>query len=72
MATTCYQCGLRACGLFKPVSPEELDAIFETLEGQIALRAGAEIVRAGYESPELYTLYSGWAFGHKTLADGRR
>jgi CRP-like cAMP-binding protein len=72
MATSCYQCALRACGLFKPVTPEELDTIFHMLEGQIALQAGAEIVRAGDESPELYTLYSGWAFRYKMLADGRR
>jgi CRP-like cAMP-binding protein len=72
MATSCYQCGLRACGLFKPVTPEELDTIFNMLEGQIALKAGADIVRAGDESPELYTLYSGWAFRYKTLPDGRR
>jgi CRP-like cAMP-binding protein len=72
MATSCYQCRLRACGLFKPVTPEELDTIFNMLEGQIALKAGADIVRAGDESPELYTLYSGWAFRYKTLPDGRR
>jgi CRP-like cAMP-binding protein len=34
--------------------------------------AGAEIIRAGDDSPELYTLYSGWAFRFKTLPDGRR
>ena len=65
MATACYQCGLRACGLFKPVSLEELDTIFNMLDGQIALKAGDE-------SPELYTLYSGWAFRYKTLPDGLR
>jgi CRP-like cAMP-binding protein len=41
-------------------------------KGQIALPAAAEIIRAGDESAELYTLYSGWAFRYKTLADGRR
>ncbi len=34
--------------------------------------AGAAIVSAGEDSPELYTLYSGWAFRFKTLPDGRR
>ncbi len=37
-----------------------------------SLPAGAEIIRAGDDSPELYTLYSGWAFRFKTLPDGRR
>ena len=34
--------------------------------------AGAEIIRAGDDCPELYTLYSGWAFRFKMLPDGRR
>jgi CRP-like cAMP-binding protein len=72
MATACYECALRSCGLFKPVTPEELDTIFNMLEKQIARRAGEEIVRAGEESPEIYTLYSGWAFRFKLLPDGRR
>jgi CRP-like cAMP-binding protein len=72
MAMTCYQCGLRACGLFKPITPAELDTIDDLFKGQIALPAAAEIIRAGDESAELYTLYSGWAFRYKTLADGRR
>jgi CRP-like cAMP-binding protein len=58
--------------LFKPITPEELDTIYNMLDGQIALPAGAEIIRAGDESAQLYTLYSGWAFRFKTLPDGRR
>ena len=38
----------------------------------LAAPAGAAIVRAGDDSPELYTLYSGWAFRFKMLPDGRR
>jgi len=72
MATSCYQCALRACGLFKPVDPVELKTIHAMLEDQIALKPGTAIVRAGDDCPELYTLYSGWAFRFKTLADGRR
>lgn len=72
MATRCYQCALRACGVFKPVTPEELATINDILEGQIALSAGDEIIGAGADSPELYTLYSGWAFRFKMLPDGRR
>jgi CRP-like cAMP-binding protein len=34
--------------------------------------AGTEIIRGGDDSPELYTLYSGWAFRFKMLPDGRR
>ncbi len=67
MPTICYECALRACGLFKPVTSDELRSISEVLREQVSLPAGAEIVRAGNDSTELYTLYSGWAFRFKTL-----
>jgi CRP-like cAMP-binding protein len=63
---------LRACGLFRPVTAEELVALNHIKRDHLTAPAGAEIVRAGDESPELYTLYSGWAFRFKTLPDGRR
>jgi CRP-like cAMP-binding protein len=72
MQLTCYECALRACGLFKPVAPEELRFIDEIKREHLLAPAGAEIVRAGDDSPELYTLYAGWAFRFKTLPDGRR
>lgn len=72
MQLSCYQCRLRECGLFKPVTPNELAAIDNLKKQHIKLSAGAEIIRAGEECPELYTLYSGWAFRFKTLPDGRR
>jgi CRP-like cAMP-binding protein len=72
MQVSCFECELRACGLFKPVTPNELGAINDAKRDHIVLPAGAEIIRAGDESPELYTLYAGWAFRYKTLADGRR
>jgi CRP-like cAMP-binding protein len=58
--------------LFKPVTPKELATINDMKKQHIMLPAGAEIIRAGDDSPELYTLYSGWAFRFKTLPDGRR
>jgi CRP-like cAMP-binding protein len=72
MQVSCFECELRACGLFKPVTPNELGAINEVKRDHVVLPAGAEIIRAGDDSPELYTLYSGWAFRYKTLSDGRR
>jgi CRP-like cAMP-binding protein len=58
--------------LFKPVTPQELSAINDIKREHLAAPAGAEIIRAGDDSPDLYTLYSGWAFRFKTLPDGRR
>src|ERR1700733_3242059 len=72
MQVPCFECTLRACGLFKPITPNELGAINEIKRDHLVLPAGAEIVRAGDKSPELYTLYSGWAFRFKMLPDGRR
>jgi CRP-like cAMP-binding protein len=72
MQLSCDRCALRKCGLFKPVTSEELATIDEIKKEHLVLPAGAEIIRAGEESPRLFTLYSGWAFRFKTLPDGRR
>jgi CRP-like cAMP-binding protein len=72
MHLPCNECALRACGLFKPVTVEELNAINQIKRDHLLVHAGGEIIRAGDEAPELYTLYSGWAFRFKTLPDGRR
>jgi len=72
MQLSCHQCALRAYGLFKPVTADELATINDMKKRHLQLPAGAEIIRAGDDSPELFTLYSGWAFRFKTLSDGRR
>jgi CRP-like cAMP-binding protein len=72
MQLPCYECALRACGLFKPITPEELSSINQLKREHLLVPAGGEIIHAGNEAPELYTLYTGWAFRFKTLPDGRR
>jgi CRP-like cAMP-binding protein len=72
MQLSCYECALRACGLFKPVTAAELQTIDEMKKEHLLVSAGAEIIRAGESAPELFTLYSGWAFRFKMLPDGRR
>jgi CRP-like cAMP-binding protein len=72
MRVSCFECGLRACGLFKPVTSDEIARINAIKRAHLALPAGTEIIRANDESFELYTLYSGWAFRFKILPDGRR
>ncbi len=72
MRVNCFECALRACGLFKPISENELAVINGIKSDHLTVAAGSEIIRAGEDSPELYTLYSGWAFRFKTLPDGRR
>jgi CRP-like cAMP-binding protein len=72
MRVSCFECALRACGLFKPVSQTELAFINDMKRDHLVLPAGRQIIRAGRDSDDLYTLYSGWAFRFKTLPDGRR
>jgi CRP-like cAMP-binding protein len=72
MRVSCFECALRACGLFKPVSQNELAVINDIKREHLALPAGSEIIRAGQDSAQVYTLYAGWAFRFKMLPDGRR
>jgi len=72
MHVSCFECALRGCGLFRPVSQNELAVINDIKRDHLALRAGTAIIRAEQDSPELYTLYAGWAFRFKNLPDGRR
>ena len=69
---SCVDCLLRRqCG-FTPVTPEQL-ACIESFRSDIALvRAGRAVVPEHRASAKLFTLYSGWAFRYKSLADGRR
>jgi CRP-like cAMP-binding protein len=72
MQLSCDECALRACGFFKPITANELGAIKGIKRDHLVLKAGTEIIHVGDESPEIYTLYSGWAFRFKMLPDGRR
>jgi CRP-like cAMP-binding protein len=72
MQVPCYECALRACGLFKRVTDEELSSIDEIKREHLQMAAGEEIIRIGDAAPEVYTLYAGWAFRYKMLPDGRR
>jgi CRP-like cAMP-binding protein len=72
MRVSCFECALRACGLFKPVSQTELAVINEIKREHLSVPAESKIIRPGQDSSELYTLYAGWAFRFKMLPDGRR
>jgi CRP-like cAMP-binding protein len=72
MRVSCFECALRARGLFKPVTPTELRSINDIKRDHLTLPGGTEIIHANEDCPVLYTLYSGWAFRFKTLPDGRR
>ncbi|MGI8569188.1 MAG: Crp/Fnr family transcriptional regulator [Methylocella sp.] len=54
------------------MTPAELSFINDIKSGHLTLPAGTEIIHADDDNPDLYTVYSGWAFRFKTLPDGRR
>jgi CRP-like cAMP-binding protein len=68
----CQQCPLRRRPAFKPKSQPEVDFIQSMKIEHRLVAAGGEIVHHGQADAELFTLFSGWAFRHKTLDDGRR
>jgi CRP-like cAMP-binding protein len=70
--TSCAACPLRQRPAFVPKTPQEVEWTQSTRSGQHRVPAGADLFRANDTSAELYTLYSGWAFRHRTLPDGRR
>jgi len=72
MQVPCHECKLRAYGIFKPITAEELASIQEIKREHLEVAAGSTIVRIGDAAPELYSLYAGWAFRYKMLPDGRR
>jgi len=68
----CALCPVRQRPAFTQKSPREVEWTQKIKHGQIRIAAGADIYRASDATAELYTLFSGWAFRHRTLPDGRR
>jgi len=72
MRVPCFECALRRTGAFKPINDLELAFINEMKRDHLVCPPGGEIIAAGQDQAELYTLYAGWAIRCKTLPDGRR
>jgi CRP/FNR family transcriptional regulator len=68
----CDRCTLHGNPAFLPTSPEELRTIEAFRVGTRTIAAGQVLIEEHVRSPQLFTLYSGWAFRYKTLNDGRR
>jgi CRP/FNR family transcriptional regulator, anaerobic regulatory protein len=68
----CEKCPLRAEPTLRDFSQEELDFIAGFKSGELTAEAGTTLLMQGTASAHLYTVLSGWAFRHKSLADGRR
>jgi CRP-like cAMP-binding protein len=68
----CHACTLRQKPAFEQKSQADIDFLAEMKLDHRRIAAGSEIIFPGQTDAELFTLYSGWAFRHKTLPDGRR
>ncbi len=68
----CALCPLRQQPAFIKKTQQEIEWTQSVKQSQLRLTAGADLIRASDTGAELYTLYSGWAFRHRTLPDGRR
>ena len=69
---SCAFCPLRQRPAFVAKTEKEVAWTQGVRNGQLRVAAGADLFRANDADAELYTLYSGWAFRHRTLPDGRR
>lgn len=69
---TCHACPVRRLSLFRDFTQDELHAVARIRSGMHHFAEGEDIVVAGGENPMLFTLFSGWAFRHRALDDGRR
>lgn len=68
----CADCTLRLQPAFTPLTAEALACVQAFRSGRLAVRAGQTVVPEHRAIDRLYTVFSGWAFRYKTLADGRR
>jgi CRP-like cAMP-binding protein len=68
----CAQCPLRKRPAFVQKTPKEVEWLQKLKNSAHRVTAGSDLFRVSDPSPELYTLYSGWAFRYRALPDGRR
>ena len=71
-ARPCERCALRTNPAFLPIPEAECEAIQSFRRATRVVEAGRSIIDEHSSSPQLFTLYSGWAFRFKSLSDGRR
>ena len=72
MFIACSDCALRRKALFRPFSDEELAFVSRLKSDHRTHPAREHIVTAGDPAGPVYTLYEGWAFRYKSLANGGR
>jgi len=69
---SCFVCPLRIRPAFEPKAEDEIAFINGLKIDHRHIASGSDIIHAGQDDAELFTLFSGWAFRYKSLEDGRR
>ena len=69
---SCQTCPLRLCDAFVPMTESELTFMGNFKSGELSVDAGATILMEGSNSPQLFTVLSGFGTRYKTLEDGDR
>lgn len=68
----CADCRLGRFAVYGPTKATNPNEIYIRRRGMLTVQPGKTLLREGEKPSQSYTLYSGWAFGYKQLADGRR
>jgi CRP-like cAMP-binding protein len=68
----CIDCPLRRNSAFRDKPDADIAFIQDLKAAHRVFPPGAEIIHPDQPEPELFTLFKGWAFRHKSLPDGRR
>lgn len=70
--TPCHACPLRKKPLFVPMTQDEISYMAKFKAGELTVDAGTQILLEGANSPQLFTVLSGFGLRYKTLRDGER
>lgn len=70
--TDCENCPIRKRKIFRQIAHKDLEFVSKFKSGELQMEAGAIVLAEEHKSPHLYTILDGWAFRHKTTANGKR
>lgn len=68
----CERCPLRRLPAFRPFTEEELAFVSGFKAGELSVSAGHDVLLAGHNNAQVFTLLRGWAFRYILLPDGGR
>ena len=69
---SCADCKFGQFAIYGPTKDADPNQIYIRRRGVMSIQAGKTLLREGEPVRQIFTLYSGWAFCFKQMADGRR